>query len=215
MALRNRIFYLSYVILLFAASAFSQDKYRSLDEHGPNKYLKNQPPIEIVDRKIGSKGFSKDEKVLSSRDWLEELRLTVRNKSEKNIVHIFLYLLVAKSPTMNRRVPIPVVFGIPNQVDGQNTRDLSSPARGLLRPGETTILKTEKRSLDALLHYVEKLGITDIETVGVEFHTVEFDDGSGWTYGTSWESKSDGTTRITQPNDQLSAPAECDADFNL
>ncbi len=205
----NRCFILCIsFVLLMTMLGYSQDKPRTIYE---GKHVYNtEPPIAIVEHSLRGKNFSGEEKVLAARNWLKDLKLTIKNTSSKTIVFFHIELVIPKNERLKTHVPIPVRFGTPLFLLTDNGMTyIEKKNRELLRLGETVTVSVSEHDLKVFTEYLQKLGADDFDSVKLSIHDVEFDDFSGWSEGNPWQRDSNGkrlSSIFTENSEKLTIP---------
>ncbi|MGE3465577.1 MAG: hypothetical protein AB7J13_01475 [Pyrinomonadaceae bacterium] len=173
------------ILLTLAATSFSvaQEKTRTL-EHGKFRmYDRSTEPIAIISREVGNKPFESDSKVVSGRDWLRNLSLTIKNISAKTITEFEINLIIAKQANMTGDVVLIVRFPMAKPIlDSAGEPTGEHTLIRLLKTDEVIKVRISENQL-RLLDLVKKGGVSDIDNVSLVFRSVTFDDGIRWFQG--------------------------------
>lgn len=169
-------FFVSLLALLIGIAVSGQDNPRILYEA---KYNFRDCPIEIISRDVGDKAFN-DRRVAVGPDWLENLTLTVKNVSAKNINEISIMVVIPKQGSMEYASAFYYPFPRGDaQYDEKGKLTYGPIVTRMLMPGETIKLKAWEHQLK-ILDNLKELGVTDISGVTIGIRSVSFDDGTRW-----------------------------------
>ena len=163
------------LILIGPSFLGAQDKIRTVLKPTTSA----NDPIRLVDEQVGNQRFDNDNKVIANRDWLKNLSLRVKNTSNKEILHIGIYAMIAKQGTMPypRRLtlrygmlPMPSLFGKPNGFQQAK----------VLKPNEVAEVQVYNAEdvVRALLDHK-----ADPEAIELIYDMVVFEDGTAWSQG--------------------------------
>jgi hypothetical protein len=188
----KRCFVLCVSVIFLSSFGYSQDKPRTINES--NLVYNSKPPIAIIERSLGGKNFSIDEKLPAGKDWLKDLRLTVKNTSLKTIVFFTIELVIPKSENLTNTVAFPLRFGTPMFIldDYYKQTYIDIKNRKLLCPDETVTISISEHDLKVFTEYLQKKKADDFGSVILSIRTVEFDDFSCWSYGNEYQRDSSG-----------------------
>ena len=118
-------------------------------------------------------------------DWLENLALTFKNVSKKQITYARFDLLFPetewKGPMM---VYNPLEIGVP---PGARLEDSSDSKPITLKPGDAVTITLSAKKLQQIKHFlgIGNFQLAELNTVYIQPHFVNFDDGTKWTFGSS------------------------------
>lgn len=164
------------LILLLSLLCYGQEKVRKIEK----RPTKNEP-IELVSAEVGNKIFNNENQILADKDWLKNLKLNVKNISDKKIVYIKVELDVERQGKMQYPLGLPLVFG---QKPPPELTDTDVAKLEGLKPNESVKISITPSILD---HFTTKFmpenEIKDIEQVKFFFDFIVFDDGTAWSRG--------------------------------
>lgn len=164
--------------LLLVILCYGQEKVRTV-----NKITTKDEPIALIGSEVGSKVFNPENQILAGQDWLQYLKLDLKNISNKTIIYMKVELKIERQGRMEYPLRLPLFFG--KQPDNSslspNLRDTSQVE--LLKPGESVKLSLKPNYINASTKFLRENGIEDIENVKIFFELVLFDDGTGWAKG--------------------------------
>jgi hypothetical protein len=162
-----------------ASTTNGQEKLRAIRDARQNS---RSAPIEIVGREVGGKAFAGRQDV-AGPGWLEDLTLTIKNVSAKNIKSIEIMLLIPKQGAMENMSGFSYPFPQGEVVsDSKGNLSFGPATQLILKPDATVKLRAWPHQV-RILDVLKKLGVTDIAEVEIGIMTVTFDDGTGWLTG--------------------------------
>lgn len=164
-------------IFFLLTASFAQQNERTLK----NKKWKNEP-LEITDLKIKEKKVKFKEKLVGNDDWYRNLKVDVKNISDKTVVFIDLSLTFPVNEAVPQDVPATdhLIYGQYPPMPGETaTLHLDELA---LKPGKmaTLALKDYASTREFLNEASKPQSIKEIE-IGIS--EVVFDDGTKWSRG--------------------------------
>lgn len=160
-------------VLLLTLFCFGQERIRQIEK----KNTRNEP-IELINSEVGNKVSNTENQVLADKDWLRNLKLNLKNISNKRIVYIEVELEIEPVGKMQHPLRLPIKFGkLPSLT---NINDANSE---VIRQNEYIKVSLKPYILDSLVQFMQKNEIAEIERVKVFFEFVVFDDGTAWSKG--------------------------------
>ncbi len=157
----------------------TQDRIRTLEFGKYRKYDLASEPVEIIHRAIGSKAFQTDSTVVGGPNWLEEMTLTLKNISGKNITQCQLHVIIEDPAKAGQRTTMLLGFPSADIIDPNGKQ--GEPLR-IWKPGQELNLRLPTDQLRAL-EDMKRNGVASIDTASLAIHSVRFDDGTGWLQG--------------------------------
>lgn len=160
------LFFLLSVILV------GQEKLRTLE-----KRITKNDPIELVSFEVKNRVFNDKKTVVGDKFWLRDLRMNVRNISNKQIVYLSVNIQI--QPTSKSKIPfnLPFVFGsyyLPEQ--GLNYKPFM--------PNETLKIAILPTQLEYFTNvFMPQNDLNDIDFVKYYFNFIVFEDGTAWSKG--------------------------------
>lgn len=182
--LRTGFFAMGLLLLISVSFDYSQEKIRIVEKglSYPNQ------PIKVVSLELGNKAFINETEVLGDQTWLKQLRLGVKNVSDKNIMSFDIDLLIKKQGKIT--MGIPINFRTYTKANANNSFTPQGEMKlGVLRPGEVVIVKVVENVMLIFDNELKKHEVEDVERVTLDIRAVYFDNETRWLFGQ--ESKSD------------------------
>lgn len=171
------------LILLLSFFCYGQEKVRKIEKRS----AKNEP-IELVGSGVAGKAFNENQ-ILADKDWLKNLKLKLKNISNKTIVYMAVVLRIQKQGKMQYPLELPLAFGQIPQPEFTDT-DIAN-IKGL-KPNESVEVSIPS---DILEHFTTKFmpenELVDIERGLLYFDFIVFDDGTAWSRGQMMRRNSD------------------------
>lgn len=167
--------------LLTAIVCHAQMKTRTIDESRDN--FANSP-VAIVNREVAGNPVN-NSRVTAGADWLRDLKLTVKNISNKPIVKFEIHLTIPKQGLMPYDAGMVFSFPQPGRVldsTGKPTGEYGSLSTRVLEPGSSTNVQVWLHQLQ-ILEDVKSQNVTDVSKVFLSIRQVVFKDGTGWFVG--------------------------------
>lgn len=163
-------------------TAFGQQNDRTLKD----KKWKNEP-LEITGLKIKEKKVKFKENFVGDDDWFRDLKVEVKNKSDKTVVFIDLSLIFPANEAVPQNVPASdhLLYGHYPPMPGEAFT--LHPDQPSLKPGDTATLSLKDyEGTRRFLNQVNKP--QSIKEIEIEISEVYFDDETRWSRG-SWHKR--------------------------
>lgn len=185
--MRKPRYYVSIFCLILLSSLFSYGQ-----KNNPivkENYEKNKI-IDLTKTKIGDTGFDSVENISSNKNWLKDLKLQLKNISDKTIIYIELELEIKPLGEMERPLRLPIKYGqISSSSLVLNKKLRKNDLVKKVLSNNTVDVSISKNTYNFLLNYMKEKKIDEIKEVTVFFEFIVFEDGSGWSKG--YEMKQD------------------------
>ena len=163
--------------LSLTLSGSGQEKIRQIEK----KTTKNEP-IQLVSSEIGNKivnfGSQTLGSVLANKDWLNSLKLNLKNISNRKIVYVEIELEIEATGKMKYPLRVPLKFGELPMSDNANNE---SPR--ILQPNESVKIFLKPSTLNSLTQFLQGNEVNDVQRIKIHFEVVVFEDGTGWSKG--------------------------------
>jgi hypothetical protein len=167
------------LLVTFCVPSFAQEKIRTLKKHPYSA-----APIEVVDRKIGNHQFLDESRVSGDVDWLQKLRLNIKNISDKTIISFDIALHVEKQGKMLTAVSFPIYFRTYTRDAPDNVETIQGGKKlGPLAPGEVVTVRISDQHKLKFDDILKQYGSEDFDCAEVNIGMVYFDDGTRWAFG--------------------------------
>ena len=131
-------------------------------------------PIELISRGVGPLKFNAQNQGLASSDWLKDIRLEVKNISEKTIASFSIEVIIPKYANM--QVPFAISLDYPDAA-------IVNTKTGVLKPGEIVTVGVTNAQGTFWTRELAKYGVTQLPQVNLEILQVIYDDDTGWQKG--------------------------------
>lgn len=141
-------------------------------------------PIVITDIRVNGQQVSFDEKFVGGDDWLKSVVFSVKNRSNKPILLVSLWLQFPRPPGSSEKISLGDVFyGNPELL----TRKPTSHERSIgIVPGQTQDIQLTPERFEAFQSLLSATGYpSSIETVNFKIHEVLFEDDTMWSGGST------------------------------
>jgi hypothetical protein len=162
------------------AASYGQDKVRCLDRE---KYKTASQPIELT-FEVDGKAFPETGEMVAGPEWLENLRIKVKNAGTKAIKSFYIELVIPKQAAMESAYTM--IISYPN-----TARPLKDPAKAdrsyaapkiPLMPGESITTDIPEQQL-MVLDLLRTRGIKEVDSVAIDVRYIYFEDGTRWMLG--------------------------------
>ncbi len=184
-----RFFVLS-IFLLFSLFSYGQEKVRTVEKASSSNGL-----LELVNLKVGEKIFDTENQVLAEKNWLKTLNFSLKNTSDKTMMHVGLELEIERTGKMKLPLRLPITFGqMPLKELSLNSKITPETTR-TLKPNESATVSLKSKHYDALLRFMQENEIEDIARVKVFFEFIVFQDGTAWSKGHEMRQNPDNPNR--------------------
>jgi len=137
-----------------------------------------------ADFAINGQRVSFDEKFVGDDDWLKSVVFSVKNRSDKPILLVSLWLQFPRPPGSSEKISLGDVFyGNPELL----TRKPTSQERSIgIVPGQTQDIQLTPERFEAFQSLLSATGYpSSIETVNFKIHEVLFEDDTMWSGGST------------------------------
>lgn len=165
---------------LYAASAVQQPRERMLKRL---PFPRNEP-LEITGLKFKGKGVWFDEKFVAEEDWIKDLVISVKNKSDKRILYFSVDIFLPPIPGLaGQHLMLPLSYGN-SGLKRDHSPSLQERLVGL-EPGATTDIQMTNPKYESFLRIVaEKTDhYPSIERVDLRLDQIIFEDDTMWDLG--------------------------------
>ncbi len=187
-----------FAVLFLLTATFAQQNDRILKD----KKWKNQP-LEITGLKIKEKKVKFNEKLIGNDDWFRDLKVEVKNTSDKTVVFIDLFLIFPANEAVPEDIPASdhLLYGHYPPMPGESFT--LYPDQPSLKPGDTATLRLKDyESTRRFLNQVSKP--QSIKEIEIEISEVYFDDETRWSRG-SWHKRNPNAPSYWLPLRQLNS----------
>ena len=159
------------VCLSFASAGAQGERGRMI-----KRFALPSDPVDDITPNVSGKAIKFNGVFNAGHDWLEGLKVKVRNRSGKNIIFAEAQLNIPKSGTMPLPFAVPVRYGQPPALD---TLPVASP----VPHGEVFELTLSDQVFDTTMNFLAEHQVTDV--VGVEMSNlfIVYDDDTAWEDG--------------------------------
>lgn len=159
---------------------FGQQNKKRIEKHKTLLKL----PLEVFEAKIGGRPIALGEQFDGEVDWLKDLRIKVRNKSDKTITWASIFLWFPETRLSGPGVADQLFIGQRPDMKTENPR-LN------LKPGDDLEVSLESH-FDSLKHLIESHSRLDlVNHVDIEVQEVMFDDGTLYSGDAIWKPNPD------------------------
>lgn len=160
------------LVFMLSVIVVGQEKLRTLE-----KRITKNDPVELVNFEIRNRVFNDKKTVFGDKYWLRDLRMNVRNISNKQIVYLSVNLQI--QPTGKSKIPfnLPFVFGSYYlQEQGLSVKPFM--------PNETLKIAILPTQLEYFTNvFMPQNDLNDIDFVKYYYNFIVFEDGTAWSKG--------------------------------
>ena len=126
-----------FVVLAFCAGSAAQSEQRIIRADKPDDYDDAQPILEVQGLKVGDRAVSLNEIFIGNENWLKDLKITVKNVSQKDLRCVGVWMGVLEG--LDTKLEPHASWGWKiNYTNGQCTN--SKTSNSVLRKGESVDL---------------------------------------------------------------------------
>ncbi len=183
---------LAMLVLLSAVAVFSGllitvSSQIDQEERIVEKQAFGNEPVKIKAIKINKKDVAAGKKFSGADDWLNGIRVTVENKSEKNVNHVSVLVVYARAENDEASKEAP--FGDSITYGVSPFRKSSAPAQvQAIPPGGSVDLFLSEHTYNENNLVLKRLKYTkSIKKIELTVEEVGFEDGTAWSKGQYWE----------------------------
>lgn len=177
MKLFNNFVFSLFVVFSVSVIISGQEKLRTLERR-----LTKNDPVDLINFEINNKIFDDKKTVLGNRFWLRDLRINVRNMTNKPIIYVKVNIQIDPREGMKLPVILPMIFGsygIPSR-NNPNQLETIPP----LLPNQVIKMGLAFDVYEKFINSVlPENQIDDLNKVKYYLDFVAFDDGTGWQRG--------------------------------
>jgi hypothetical protein len=166
------------VLSILITSITAQDKRRYIEVEKLDGSI--PAPLEIVEIRIGEKKLSGDS-LLADSNWLKDLRITVRNISDKTVTRVLLMALVSGEGSTYWK--FRTQFQQYGESPFQKVRASKPKLPSALKPDEAAVIRIDPKMVDVLMQQFAKHDIYGTDRIVIEYAQIIFDDNSGYARG--------------------------------
>ena len=174
-----------YCLTVIGTSAWASSRFVSFNQ-AEQKVVEYHPmpnqPVELVSVSAAGKEIKFNESFVDDVEWMKNLKFTLKNRSDKPVVYVELYLDFPETRATGNLMMFPLKFG----KSKRSRMPLEDPEE-LLLPGSEATLQFSPNKYSRLKEFLEKRHAISmgLHKITIQVADVEFADATYW-FGGSW-----------------------------
>lgn len=155
---------------------FTQTKDQN--ERKIKKLTFDNEPVDVISLKNSQRVLDLDKKFTQNIDWLKDLTIKFKNKSDKAITYFKVELDFPETKASGNIMAFPLSYGFSPAASVKNKKV------DAIKPEEDFELTLDDKKLESLKEFIEKRHPLDsLSEIDLRIVFILFDDGTGWSSG--------------------------------